>query len=297
MDGPFLALESSTSTGSVAVGDAGGLRAEMVLNVVGAHSSALLPAVDEVVRAAGLTPRDLAGVVVGAGPGSFTGLRIAAATAKGVVHGLGVPLYAYSSLLVAAAAGWAAGGPVCALFDARKRDVFAGCWRLADDGAVEPILEPTALTIDEVIARFGDGPAPVFVGAGATLHAEALRAGLGARVMPSALGVPRASALLWLAASSPDMGRVADPAAWEPEYVRDPGAVRIAAARAAGAGSEPRGAGVAEAARRGAPASGGGDEDGSTGARVAPGSGDADTRRTPDTPEPADTGSGTDGRA
>lgn len=254
MDGPILALESSTSTGSVAVGDAGGVRAEMVLNVVGAHSSALLPAVDEVVRAAGLTSRELAGVVVGAGPGSFTGLRIAAATAKGIVHGLGVPLFAYSSLLVAAAAGWAAAGPVCALFDARKRDVFAGCWRFGEDGAVEPVLEPTALTIDALIARFRDAAPPVFVGDGATLHADALRVALGARVMPAALGAPRASALLWLAATVPRMGRVADAAAWEPEYVRDPGAVRIAAARAASGQGDASGRG--SAGRAGADAAG-----------------------------------------
>lgn len=239
MDGPMLALESSTSTGSVAVGDERGVRAEMVLNVVGAHSSALLPAVDDVVRAAGLTPRELAGVVVGAGPGSFTGLRIAAATAKGVVHGLGVPLFAYSSLLVAAVSGWAASGPVCALFDARKKDVFAGCWSFAEDGSIEPIMEPTALTIDELISRFAGGAVPVFVGDGAILHAEDLRAALGGRVMPLEVGMPRASALLWLAANAPALGRVEDAGAWEPEYVRDPGAVRIAAAQAAAGKTHP----------------------------------------------------------
>lgn len=279
----FLALESSTSTGSVAVGEAGLLRAEMVLDIEGAHSSALLPAVDEVVRVAGIRRADLAGVVVGAGPGSFTGVRIAAATAKGIAMGLGVPLFAYSSLLAAAAAGWGSGGPVCALFDARKRDVFCGCWSFdaadgspgdgapgaaadADQvafGAVPPgrpspsavhpgaaapgapgtvgatgirtELAPSAMSIDEVVGRFSGRPAPLFVGSGAVLHADELRRELGATVMPPALGAPRASALIWLRHAVPELGRIHVPAEWEPDYVREPGAVRIAAARAASA--------------------------------------------------------------
>lgn len=272
MTAPLLALESSTATGSVAVGDGAGLRAEMVLNVVGAHSSALLPAVDAVVRAAGLTPAELGGIVVGSGPGSFTGLRIAAATAKGLVHGLGIPLFAYSSLLAAATAGWASGGPVCALFDARKRDVFAGCWSFASGGGapgeesagqeaqdpatgleksgnaaaderhplhpIRTLLEPAALSIGELIERFRHGPAPLFVGDGAVIHGEELRRELGARVMPPGLGVPRASALLWLAGVAPALGSIPEPAAWEPEYVREPGAVRIAAARAESAAAQ-----------------------------------------------------------
>ena len=68
-----------------------------------------------------------------AGP---TSLRIAAATAKGMVHALGVPLLAYSGLLATAVAGWGAGGSVCALFDARRRDVYAACYRFSATGGV-----------------------------------------------------------------------------------------------------------------------------------------------------------------
>lgn len=224
----LLALESSTSTGSVAVGLPGRAQAETVLDVVGAHSSALLPAVDGIVRTTGLAPADLTGVVVGAGPGSFTGLRIAAATAKGIVHGLAVPLYAYSSLLVAAVSGMSSGRPVCALFDARRRDVFAGCWRF-DDESVSPVLEPTAMSIDDVVRHFRSGDVPVFVGDGAVLHEDELRRGLGAQVVPAPLGLPRASSLLWLVGRVPELGAVEDAGAWEPDYVREAGAVRIAA--------------------------------------------------------------------
>jgi tRNA threonylcarbamoyladenosine biosynthesis protein TsaB len=227
IDGPVLALDSSTALGSVAAGDAAGVRAEVVRSVAGGHSSALLPMVERVMEDAGLRPADLAAVVVGGGPGSFTGLRVAAATAKGMVRALGVPLLAYSGLLAAAASAWAAEGEVCALFDARRRDVFAACYRFGE--GVEERLAPTALDVDAVVARFRGGAPPVFVGDGALLHREQLERELGARVLPAHLGAPRAASLVWLAAADPERGGVRDAAAWEPEYVRASGAERIAA--------------------------------------------------------------------
>jgi tRNA threonylcarbamoyladenosine biosynthesis protein TsaB len=232
MTRPLLALDSSTHVGSAAVGDATGVLAECVVRVVGGHSSALLPAVDQVLAAAGVRPADLGGVVVGGGPGSFTGLRIAAATAKGVVQALGVPLHAYSGLLATAACGWGAEGSVCALFDARRRDVYAACYRFSPGAAGEAVrvlMEPTALSLDALLERLGGEPAPLFVGEGAELHREGIERAAGARVVPAALGMPRASALLWLAAAAPALGRVDDAAAWEPDYVRASGAERIAA--------------------------------------------------------------------
>ena len=90
--GPVLALDCSTSTATVAFGGVDRAVVEVSSAAGAAHSSTLLPSIDMMMSAAGLTPADLAAVVVGAGPGSFTGLRIAAATAKGIVHALGIPL-------------------------------------------------------------------------------------------------------------------------------------------------------------------------------------------------------------
>jgi hypothetical protein len=67
------------------------------------------------------------------------------------------------------------------------------------------------------------------VGEGALLHRAEIERAPGARVAPAQVGMPRASALLWLAESAPEMGRVEDAAGWEPEYVRASGAERIAA--------------------------------------------------------------------
>ena len=228
--GPVLALDSSTAGGSVAVAVEGRMVAERVLPSAAGASSLLMPAVDEAVRAAGLRPRDLAAVVAAGGPGSFTGLRIAAATAKAIVRALGVPLYAYSGLLAAAAAHRREGRAVCALFDARNREVFAGCWRFAEDG-VQDVLAPAIMTVDEAIDRLR-GEFPLFTGDGAALHANELEAAFGPGGVHPAADESPAAGLLWLARAVPERGRVAAPAAWDPEYLRASGAERIAAARA-----------------------------------------------------------------
>jgi tRNA threonylcarbamoyladenosine biosynthesis protein TsaB len=233
--GPALAIESSNAIGSVAVGDERGTLAELVLNVGAGHSSALLPAMEEALRIAGLKPADLTAVVVGGGPGSFTGLRIAAATVKGMLQALRLPLYSYSGLHATAAAHWASPGPVWGVFDARRRDVFAAAYSFTDGTAV--LAEPAAMTVDELIerARAGDVP-PLFAGEGALRHQEELERETGGRVAPAHLSMPRASALLWLARVAPALGHVPDATAWEPDYVRAAGVERIAAARAAGKG-------------------------------------------------------------
>ena len=225
-----LALDNSTRGGSVAVGVGEQVVAQRVLEPTVGASSLLMPAVDEAVRAAGLVPRDLAAIIVGGGPGSFTGLRIAAATAKALARALGVPLYAYSGLMASAATLRHAGRPVAALFDARNREVFAGCWRF-DGGGVDELLAPEILTVDQVVERLAPH-GPIVVGDGASAYAPELRQALGDESVAEAADESPAAGLLWLARTIPERGRVAHPAGWEPEYLRASGAERIAAARA-----------------------------------------------------------------
>jgi len=224
--GPVLAIDSSTLGGSVAVGIDGRVVAELVLPNQAGASGTLLPSADEALRRAGFGPRDVAALVVGGGPGSFTGLRIAAATAKATVRVTGATLFAFSGLLGAAAARRAEGRAVCALFDARNREVYAGCWRF-DDGVAE-VMAIEALALDSLVERFRDHP-PLFTGDGAWMHREALAALFGADAVTPEEGPSTAAGLLWLAGAVPERGRVADPASWEPEYVRPSGAERIAA--------------------------------------------------------------------
>jgi tRNA threonylcarbamoyladenosine biosynthesis protein TsaB len=230
--GPLLALDSSTRMGTVAVGTAEGILSEVTVGVTANHSTALLPAIDHAMRVAGLSVTELAGVVVGSGPGSFTGLRIAAATAKGIVHARRLPLFAYSSLLATAVQAAAADGAVCALFDARGRDVFTATYRFRP--TPEILRPPEAVSLDELVHRFEGSAAPTFAGEGAVRHRAELERRLGARVLDPHFGWPRAASLIWLASVDAEGGAVEKPADWQPEYVRASGAERIAASRREG---------------------------------------------------------------
>lgn len=154
----ILGLDSSTLMTSVAVVRDGAVVAEATQDSDG-QMSALLVAVDRACRDAGVGPRDFDAVAVGAGPGSFTGLRIGMATAKGIAFAAGKPLWAVSSL-----AALAHGRGACvAVLDARKGEVYAGVYR---DGALdgdERVLPPGDL------AGFARG-VPAFVGDARDVH-------------------------------------------------------------------------------------------------------------------------------
>jgi len=219
--GPYLALETSTTVGSVAVGDGPGDAVELTLGVDARHSESLLVPVDFALRSAGVQVSELRGVVVGGGPGSFTGVRVAGATAKGIVHALGIPLYAVSSLMALAAGVGGGERPVVPLLDARGERVYAACYRFPGFDRVEVLSAPAATTLDEVLAELEAGRSlrAVYVGDGAVRHRSRIESA-GGVVAPAPWSYPRASFLLWLCARDPASFRVAHAASWEPEYIR-----------------------------------------------------------------------------
>ncbi len=231
----LLAFDTSTTRASVAVGRGAEVLARAFIDRPGAHASLLLPRIEEVLDRAGVAPGELEGLVVGAGPGSFTGVRVAAATAKGLARGLGVPLWAFSSLAAAAASAGAtvpeewqhapggdragaapAGRPLYVLFDARGERVYAACLRYAPP-VLESLVVPGASTVGAVLeGHVPDGA--LFAGDGALRHAEAIRrAGHG--IQPPPAGIPTAEGLLRLADLEPERAPE-DPGSWEPRYMR-----------------------------------------------------------------------------
>lgn len=219
-----LAMDTATSLGSAALSRGGELLGEVLIGSRVRHAEGLLPAVMFLLENTGFTFDDLGVVVVGAGPGSFTGVRIAAATAKGLCHALGLPLFAPSSLAAAAYDAARDGRPVCALFDARREEVYAGCWRFGA-GTAATLLEPRVAPLTEILRATAPFE-PVFAGEGAIRYAARLPADTA--TAPAWLGIPRASALLRLHALDPTLAAVADPGAWEPGYLRPSGAERSA---------------------------------------------------------------------
>ncbi len=149
--GPLLALDAATAFGSLCLVDAerGRVR-EVALATSAMPSESLALALAAELAAAERRVGELAGVVVGLGPGSFTGLRVALATVKGLAFASGVPVYGVSSLaLIAAGAG---AGLVLPVLDARRGEVFSALYDIAEDGVVQARLEDAARTPEALVA-------------------------------------------------------------------------------------------------------------------------------------------------
>lgn len=216
-----LAIDTSTLTGSVALVDDGKVLAELVADVRAAHSSALLPFVHEVLERACVLLGAVDLLAVAIGPGSFTGVRIAIATAKGLSLGTGKPLVGVPTLdaLVAAAIG--ARGAVAAVLDARRGEVFAAAFDVttaarvtrmdAANGTPESIGVATRAAIgDRELFAIGD------------LDTELWRrfsagAGGAVTVLPSVAGSPLARFVAHEAVRSP---RRDDDGGFDALYVR-----------------------------------------------------------------------------
>ncbi|HKE20637.1 MAG TPA: tRNA (adenosine(37)-N6)-threonylcarbamoyltransferase complex dimerization subunit type 1 TsaB [Kofleriaceae bacterium] len=199
---PVLALDTSTDVASVAVlGPACDITGE---GRAASRSDDLIPLIDRALADAGARLGDLAAIAVGAGPGSFTGLRIGMATAKGLCFATGLPLWSASSLaalaLDAAAIEPLDGALVVAAFDARRDELGAGFYRVDGDRAEpmadERIVEPARLAaaVADILRASGLSRA-VIVGDALSLHGAALAAAGAplsrARVTPSARSVAR----------------------------------------------------------------------------------------------------------
>jgi tRNA threonylcarbamoyladenosine biosynthesis protein TsaB len=202
-----LGLDTSTSTAGIAVIDEGRLLAD-ARHDTRARGADLLVAIDEVCRRAGVTPARLGAVAIGAGPGSFTGLRIGMATAKGIAFAAGRPLWAVSSLAALAhdaAATLAEGDPgagpvdavIASVLDARRREVFAGCFRDGAPLGEERVLAPEALAA--WIAELAAGAPVSFAGDARAAHPQL--APLADRWLPVA--TPSGAAVARLALAGP----------------------------------------------------------------------------------------------
>lgn len=220
-----LALDTSTRSGSVALGRTGEtleLLGEESLTVSATHSETVLPAIDRLVRSAGCSPGDIEAVVVGAGPGSFTGVRIGAALARGICFPARATLFAYSSLASIAAVA-EADGSVCALLDARRDQVYAAGYTVSTTG-VEERFAPRAGALGDLLADLAPA-AWTFAGVLSAEQRAAIERA-GGSLAPEEMGRPSGAGLLRLVHWAPDAGRVHYPARWEPDYVRSSSARR-----------------------------------------------------------------------
>lgn len=247
MSGLLLAFDTSGPIGSVAVGRHGAIVGSRYLVSQSRHASGLIPAVSSLLAEADSGPADLTGLIVGDGPGSFTGVRVAAATAKGLAATLNLPVWAVSSLLAGAASGsvdlpsevplvtgdlgthrstgaaledspFGYREPVLVVFDARGDRVYAAAYQWTQEGLVEWI-PPIATTVRELLEHPHLPEDAICCGDGAVKHGVTLQ-DAGLTVDPPPVGLPTAEALLRIHGLGVTGAPLDDVSSWEPTYLR-----------------------------------------------------------------------------
>lgn len=200
----ILAIDTATrcctvslTRGGLTDGEVLGLQ---VLNNDLTHSRRLLMTIEDVMSKTGISWQQVDGIAVGLGPGSFTGLRIGMATAKGLVASAGIPLLGVSSLDVLAASCFpVADCKVCSIIDARKKEVYAALY--TQDGSGLPVRDGEILAIspEELAGRIESKV--LLVGDGVLTYRQKLQELLGDKALfaPSHLLIPNGAALGLLA--------------------------------------------------------------------------------------------------
>ena len=148
----ILALDSSGLTASVAVIEDENLMGEYTMNYKKTHSQTLLPMIHDMLEMADVSVKELDAIAIASGPGSFTGLRIGAATAKGLGGALSIPLIAVPTLEGLAYNLAGAEALVCPIMDARRQQAYYGIYDVSNEVPVE-IEKPDAAPIEVVLQK------------------------------------------------------------------------------------------------------------------------------------------------
>lgn len=218
----ILGIESSSLTASAAIVKDGAVLAEYTVNFKKTHSQTLLPMIDEIVR---MTQTELSGldaIAISAGPGSFTGLRIGSATAKGLCLALSKPLVEVSTLEAMAYGCCGFGGLVCPMIDARRRQVYTAAYRFTQDLRPVCVYKPKLILAEELAEQLREAKETVlFTGDGVNVHGDWLIQQLpGSRIAPAVCGCPRAAAVAELGAVYFAEGRAISADEHRPIYLK-----------------------------------------------------------------------------
>lgn len=230
--GPILAIETSTPVARVVIVDPR-TRARLAGADAAAsrHSSNLLRLCAEALEAAHVRVPALGAIACGAGPGSFTGLRVGLAVAKGLAMPFGVPLVLVSSLEALAldmlsVTLTASGEMLLPCLDAGKGQIFAQLFERRGDGDVAPMTDEWALLPDALAPSCPPGRAIAFGGTGAIRYRDQLAAGLGARGHWVDCAGPTADAVARRGIEKLSRGETDDLAGAVPSYGRAPDITR-----------------------------------------------------------------------
>ncbi|MBQ7870812.1 MAG: tRNA (adenosine(37)-N6)-threonylcarbamoyltransferase complex dimerization subunit type 1 TsaB [Oscillospiraceae bacterium] len=217
----ILAFETSAKAASVALLEDGSLLGEYYQNCGQTHSRTLLKMAEDLLENCGRAPKDVSAVAVAAGPGSFTGVRIGVAAAKGFAWGLDLPCVGVSTLEAMACQAAAFEGYVCCAMDARRSQVYHALF-LSENGTLTRCTEDQAISLEDLekSLKICDRPI-IFVGDGAYLCYNTLGSKIpGCRTAPEQMIMQRASGVALAAYRTLLGGAEARGATLTPNYLR-----------------------------------------------------------------------------
>ena len=214
----ILAFETSAKAASVALHDGQKLLAESYQNTGLTHSQTLMVMAEDMLKQCGYRTEDVTAVAVAAGPGSFTGVRIGVAAAKGLAWGLEAPCYGVSTLEAMAKNFAVADGIVCAVMDARRNQVYNALFR-AKNGEISRLTEDRAIALAELDRELAALEEPVYlVGDGSLVAKAALQDRV---IAPEEHRMhQRAAGVAMVAAELTKAGAPADAEGLQPNYLR-----------------------------------------------------------------------------
>lgn len=230
----ILGLDSSGLVAGVAIVEDNLLLAEYNVNYKKTHSQTLLPMLDEVRKMIELDMDSIDAIAIASGPGSFTGLRIGSATAKGLGLALNKPLVEVPTLEGLAYNLWSTDGLVCPLIDARRNQVYTGIYEFTQDGCLQIVEPQTAVDISVIIEKLNEigSESPnkrvVFLGDGVPVYREVLKeqTKIPYSFAPAGKNRQCAGSIAALGAVYYAQGKIVTAAEHQPEYLRQSQAER-----------------------------------------------------------------------
>ena len=217
----ILAFETSAKAVGIALHDGQRLLAESYQNTGLTHSQTLMSMAQDLLKNCQKSPSDVTHLAVAAGPGSFTGVRIGVAAAKGFAWGAELPVYGVSTLEAMALGLGAYDGHVCACMDARRSQVYNAIF-LADGGELARVSEDRAIALEDLAKELEHIDGPIFlVGDGAALCYKTLKDRIPNLVLPQEHRIQQRGIGVALAAlKAMDRGDACDGGTLTPNYLR-----------------------------------------------------------------------------
>lgn len=222
----ILGLDSSGLVASVAVVEDDRLLAEYTVNYKKTHSQTLLPMLDEVSKMIDLSLEEIDAIAVACGPGSFTGLRIGSATAKGLGLALKKPIVEVPTVDGIAYQLFGHKNLICPLMDARRNQVYTGLYRFEtgkQGDEFQVVMEQAAVSVYEIIEKINEMNEPVvFLGDGVPVYAETIKENISVpfEFAPAYCNRQRAAAVASLGALYFSKGKAVSAVEHKPEYLR-----------------------------------------------------------------------------